>query len=139
VKAPRPTLALAAGFLALVLVAACESTPARRPNSTQTIVLTPKDASPVVEMEIASAIHVVLPGPDAGSGYAWEIASNNSKILEQMGPLKAAAAPGGGTTTGVSFYSLRPGRSVLRFFLVRPEEQVAVPAGSYEVTVRVTD
>jgi predicted secreted protein len=139
VKAPRPTPALAAGFLALILVAACESAPARHPNSTQTIVLTPKDASPVVEMDIATAIQIVLPGPDAGSGYAWEIASNNSKILEQMGPLKAAAGPGGGTTTGASFYSLRPGRSVVRFFLVRLGEQVAVPAGSYEITVRVTD
>lgn len=138
-KTPPPALALAAGFLAMVLVAACESAPARRPNTTQTIVLTPKDPSPVVEMEIASAIHVVLPGPDAGSGFAWEIASNNSKILEQMGPLKAAPAPGGGATTEVSFYSLRPGKSVLRFFLVRPEEQVAVPAGSYEMIVRVTD
>ncbi len=128
----------AACILALAL-AGCDTAPVHHPNSTQTVVLSPANASPTVEMDIVTAVRVILPGPEAGSGYTWEIASNNSRVLEQMGPLKASQAPGAVATTEVSFFSLRPGKSVLRFFLVRPQEAEAVPAGAYEVTVRITD
>jgi hypothetical protein len=141
-KSPLSVLARSAGFVALALVSGCESAPVRHPKTTQIVVLSPENASPTVGMGLVSAIQVVLPGPDAGSGYAWEIGSNNNKVLEQMSPLRmtpATGAPGSRATTAASFYSLRPGKSVLRFFLVRPSEAEAVPAGSFQVTVRVKD
>jgi predicted secreted protein len=137
-----PLLILPAVLAALFLAPGCDTAPARNPKGTQTVVLSPDQPAPSVTIELVSAIRVVLPGPEAGSGYVWEIASNNTRVLEQMGPLRAipaSAAPGAKATTAVSFYALKPGRSVIRFFLVRPNAAEAVPAASCMLTVHVED
>jgi hypothetical protein len=95
-------------------------------------------AAPAVEIGLVSAVHIVLPGPDAGSGLVWEITSNNTAVLEQQGPLATETGPGG-VTTSTSFYSLRPGKSILKFDLVRPSDMDAIPAAKCEVTVRVVE
>jgi len=95
-----------------------------------------------VDLGLVSAIKVELPGPDADSKYVWEIVSNNNKVLEQMGPLQTTPgsfSAGSGPATSVSFYALKPGKSVLRFFLVRPGDNDAVPAQQCQVIVRVKD
>jgi hypothetical protein len=137
-KNPFSILVCAAAAAALALVAGCDSTPARQPKHTTTVKLSPVLATPAVEIGLVSAVHIVLPGPDAGSGLVWEITSNNTAILEQEGPLATATGPEG-ITTSVSFYSLRPGKSVLKFFLVRPSDADAIPAAKCEVTVRVEE
>lgn len=135
-RSPRFLLAL--GFAALVC--GCETdNPVRVPRTTQTYVLSTGHPQPDVEMELVSAVHVVLPGPDAGSGLVWEIASNNVKVLEQMGPLKVETAADGAVTTSVSFYSLRPGWSTLRFFLVHPDQAETVPVATCSIAVRVKE
>jgi hypothetical protein len=137
----RPTIALlsrAAAILALALAAGCDSTPARQARHTQTVELSPGAETPPVEIGLVSAVKVVLPGPDPGSGLVWEITSNNTSVLEQTAPLATVAGPAG-TTTSASFYSLRPGKSILRFFLLRPSETEAIPAAKCEVTVRVSE
>jgi hypothetical protein len=139
---PSAPLARVAAFLALALAAGCAEAPERRPRNTQTVRLSAELAAPAVEMGLVSEIRVVLPGPQAGSDYIWEIASNDNTVLEQEGPLAvvpASGAPGSPATTVVSFYSLKPGRSVLRFFLVRPSEAEATPAAQCRVTVRVSE
>jgi hypothetical protein len=135
-KAPhlRTAVLLAAAALA---VAGCEDAPARHARVTQDCVLVPGMEAPDVAIGIESAVRVILPGPKQGSGLVWEIASNNSRVLEQTGALKAG--PGPGPTTSATFYSLKPGKSVLRFVLVRPDVSEAVPAAMCEVTVRVSD
>jgi hypothetical protein len=137
-RPPLKLLACAAAIAALAASTGCDSTPARQPRHTLTVELSPDHPMPPVEIGLVSAVHVVLPGPDPGSGLAWEIASNNTSVLEQMGPLSAASGPAGATTSA-SFYSLRPGKSVLRFFLLRPSEAEAIPAAKCEVTVRVSE
>jgi hypothetical protein len=127
----------AAALLALALAAGCDTTEARHPKTTQVVALSTDKPAPDVDLGLVSAVQVVLPGPDAGSGLAWEIASNNTLVLDQMGPLKATA--GAPATTTVSFYALKPGKSVLRFFLVHPSDQDAVPSAKCEVTVRVSE
>jgi len=137
-KHSRSPVLRTAVLAALVLSFGCDSAPQRSPKTTQKVILSADHAATDVEMEIVSAIRVVLPpGPPAGAGDAWVIASNNARVLEQMGPLKPDADVPGFTT--VSFYALKPGRSVLRFVLVRPGEAEAVPAAACEVTVRVSD
>lgn len=124
----------------LALAVGCESAPGRHPKVTKDCPLAPGRPAPEVDLGLESAVHIILPGPDAGAGYVWEIASNNNKVLEQMGRLIVApGAAGAGPTTSVSFYTLKPGKSVLRFALVQPGQQEAVPAGLCEVTVRVTE
>ena len=126
----------AASVALLVLSSGCDTTPNRVPRSTQTVVLAADRAMADVPIEVVTAIMVVLPpGPQGSEGDVWEIASNNNKVLEQTSAMKAAAV---GTTT-VSFYALKPGRSVLRFVLVHPGDADAIPAAKCEVTVRVAD
>ncbi len=135
-----PLLARAAAVAILALAAGCDSAPVRQPRQTTTVELSPDHAAAPVEIGLVSAVRVVLPGPEPGSGLIWEIASNNTAVLEQMGPLSAGPGPAGGrVTTSASFYSLKPGRSVLRFFLVHPSEAEAIPAAKCEATVRVVE
>jgi hypothetical protein len=135
---------LSCTLLALSLLAGC-ATPAsnvRHPKVTQVCVLSPDRPSPEVDLGLVSAIKVQLPGPDADSKYVWEIVSNNNRVLEQMGPLqtKPGSLPAGSEpTTSVSFYALKPGKSVLRFFLVRSGDNDAVPAQQCELIVHVKD
>jgi predicted secreted protein len=133
-------LARTAAVVAVALAAGCDSTPARQPRHTQTVVLSPDQATPPVEIGLVSAVKVVLPGPDPASGLVWEITSNNTAVLEQMAPLAVEpGSAGAGPTTSASFYSLRPGKSILRFFLLRPSETEAIPAAKCEVIVRVSE
>jgi hypothetical protein len=111
--------------------AGCESAPERHPRETQRVVLEADKISPDVAMDVITAVEVVL--PPGSEGYAWEITGNNVKVLEQMGPLRQ------GPPAAMTFYALRPGRSVLHFALVRPGESEAIPAAKCEVTVRVSE
>ncbi|HEY5079445.1 MAG TPA: hypothetical protein VII43_06340 [Opitutaceae bacterium] len=136
-KTNLPIFLRTAAFLAVALAAGCDTTEVRHPKTTQVVVFVRDQAVPDVALGLVSAVQVVLPGPDAGSGLSWEIISNNNLILEQMGPLKTTT--GATTTTTVSFYALKPGKSVLRFFLLNPRDQEAVPVAKCEVTVRVRE
>jgi hypothetical protein len=135
---PFPILTRVAAIAALAMAAGCDSTPPRQPKHTITVALSPILAAPAVEIGLVSAVRIVLPGPDAGSGLVWEIASNNTTVLEQEGPLTTATGPQG-VTTSTSFYSLRPGKSVLQFFLVKPSEADAIPAARCSLTVRIVE
>jgi hypothetical protein len=131
----RPTLLLMAALGSLALLAGCDPAPERQPKTTRTLFLRTDQPAPDVELGLVSAIRIVLPGPQPGSGLAWEIASNNTTVLEQMGPMRSEAAP----ATSVSFYALRPGKSVIRFYLLDPKLAEAVPAATCKVTVRVVE
>lgn len=140
-KSPTTRLCLV-GLASALLLAGCESAPARNPRTTRTVVLSPARPSPDIETGLVSAIRVVLPGPEPGSGLSWEIASNNNKVLDQMGPITVGPLPEAGDgkpMSTVSFYVLRPGRSLLRFYLLDPKLGEAVPAATCEVTVRAVD
>jgi len=141
-KTPLPPLVWSGALALLALAAGCDSAPARVPRTTQTVVLSAGGGAQEITMQVVNAIRVVLPGPEAGVGLAWVIGSNNTRVLGQMGPMKvvpAAAAPDAKPTTAVSFYALEPGRSVIRFFLVRPNATEAVPAAACTLMVRVED
>ena len=120
----------------------CESAPQRQPRSTQTFVLSPDHPAPDAEIGLVSAIRLVLPAPAEGSSQVWEIVSNNNKVLDQMGPMKAVPAgeaADGKPAIAVSFYALRPGKSILRFDLLDPKLAEAVPAATCVITVRVVE
>ena len=140
----RPDLARLFGAACLVAIAlgsGCGSAAERSPKAVQTVVLSPERATDV-QTATGCAVRVVLPGPEAGSGYAWEIVSNNTRVLEQMGPLRripGSGAQGSAATTTVSFFSLKPGRSVIRFCLLRPGEREAVPAAKCTLTASVDE
>jgi hypothetical protein len=135
-----PHLLRAAGLSLLVLAAGCESA-IRQPRSTQTVVLAPDKPMPVVDADVVTNVKIVLPGPDPASGLIWEIVSNNVRVLDQTTGMKPVvdAAPGAAPRTSVLFYAKKPGRSLLRFVLVRPNEAEAIPAAKCSVLVRVSE
>jgi hypothetical protein len=140
-KSPIFPIVCAAGFAVLALTAGCESTPVRHPRTTQTVILSADKPAPDVEIEVVTAIRVLLPGPEPGSDHIWEIVGNNSRVLDQASELRPSPGgpPGPVPATEVTFYALRPGRSVLRFVLIRPNEAEAIPAAKCAVVIRVND
>jgi predicted secreted protein len=126
----------------MVAVSGCETAPQRHPRGTQTVALSYDHANPEAPIAVITAVDLVLPpGPPGSAGYVWEITSNNIRVLEQMGPMKPASTADAhrAPMTSITFYALKPGRSVLRFVLVRPNEVEATPLAKCEVTVRVSD
>jgi hypothetical protein len=130
----------ASGLALAVLAGGCDS-PVRHARTTQTVVLDPDQPSPEVDAEVVTNVRVVLPGPDPGSGLVWEIVSNNVRVLDQTTALKPVVdpTPGAKPATAVTFYAQKPGRSILRFVLVRPNEAEAVPVAKCAVLVDVED
>jgi hypothetical protein len=134
-------LVCAAGFAIVVLTSGCDTTPVHQARVNQTLVLSPEGPSPTVDVEVVTNLHVVLPGPEPGSGLIWEILANNTRVLEQTSAIRAVppALPSEKSTTTVTFYSLRPGKSTLRFALVHLNEDVATPVAKCTALIRVTD
>jgi hypothetical protein len=125
----------------ILLSGSCAGNPDHsHPKHVETVRMKMNQILPDVEIEVVTGVHVILPGPEEGSGLVWEIVANNSRVLEQTTGLKfVPGAAGGPPTTEVDFYALKPGRSRLRFFLVSPNQAETAPVGACETTVSVSD
>jgi hypothetical protein len=133
---------MGAACAALILLSSgCETAPVRKVRGTQTVVLSPDSPSAPIEAEVVTDLKVVLPGPDTGSDLIWEIVSNNTKVLDQTTKLlrEPPVAPADKPTTTVTFYILKPGKSVLRFVLVHPNQAEAIPVAKCFLAVHVND
>jgi len=131
-------LLLAAGMAA----GGCASDQAERhAHATQRLDFSLANPRITYELGLNCELRVTLPPPPPDSGCVWEIVGNNALVLEQQGPLRAGEAVGGGGAgpSVVVFYSLKLGRSVLRFVLVHPKEDEALALARCEATVRVLD
>lgn len=138
----RNLISLAMASCLAAVLAGCESTAARQPKTTEKAALVADRVTPDIELEVVEAVEITLPAGPAGSGgFVWEITSNNVRVLEQMGPVRPGpvTSPSNAPSATISFYALRPGRSVLRFALIRPGEAEATPAAKCQVTVVVSD
>jgi len=132
-------LCAAASFFA---VQGCQTQAAKLapPKSTTTLVLTPDGRTELSTITLGSSIKIVLPVPAQGPGYAWEILSNNIKVLQQLGPIKAEVDATGHTTSySVEFQAIHtpPNRSIITIAAVRPGVSESEPSDLYQVTVGV--
>jgi hypothetical protein len=136
-----PKFLCGAALAVLLLSAGCDTEPVRVARTTQTITMTPDHPNPPIDIEVVTNLKIVLPGPDMGSDLVWEIVSNNMKVLDQTSPIKAVTPVpvDEKPTTTVTFYSQKPGKSVLRFVLVHPNETEAIPVAKCALSVRVND
>ena len=59
----------------------------------------------------------------------------------ELSPLRRdpPGPPGAAATTSMTFYAAHPGRSVLRFVLVHPQDKDATPAAKCTLAVTVKD
>ena len=122
-------------WLAALLPAACFSDgDHRHPKSTASIVMAGHTQHNVL-MSRATGVSFLLPAVPPGSGLSWVLLGNNVKVLEQTSGVvpRSDGSPG----FQCSFYSLKPGRSLVRFGLIDPAADVAVPEGRFEASVTV--
>jgi hypothetical protein len=124
----------AAGLLAL---SGCALAPAQ-PRSWNTLALTPVRRTVAVKLRIGDGLRVVLPVPQGGGDFEWEIVSNSEDVLKQLTPLyPTAGAPGPGPSgeRTVSFAAVDEGRSVLRFAALQPSASLSQATDFYEIDV----
>ena len=126
-----PLFLICLGALAF---AGCEGRVTYEPKSTQDCVLNPADHNPTVTMDVVTAVRFVLPGPTPTSTLGWVLVGNNILTLGQMDALKYD-----GKTSSIRFYAEKPGRSIVRFVLVHPNDREAIPVERYSILVIVKD
>jgi predicted secreted protein len=129
-------LAVAAGLL---LGAGCSLSPSQ-PKTWTTIALKPAERSVAAKLKIGQGIRVILPRPQGGADFTWQIVSNSVDVLEQLTPLyptKGAPEPGPDGEVTVSFSAIDEGKSLLRFAALRPSAEFSEPTDYYEITVTV--
>jgi hypothetical protein len=120
---------------ALALAAGCQGVrEARNPQAVDRAVFVPGKTALEVKLPLAHQLDVVLPDPAPITGYAWEVVANNTRVLEQE---RSASQGPGGSGRVFSFFALKPGRSLIRFVLVRPEETEAITLAHCEVLVTI--
>jgi hypothetical protein len=137
----RITIVLGAAIVFLA-VQGCETPSARLPppKSTVTLVLKPGERNVPGTVPLGSALKIVLPPPSQGPSYAWEILSNNTRVLRQTSPVEAEVDAGGRAASySVVFQATRvsPPRSVVTIAAVRPGAAESESSDIYQVTVSV--
>jgi hypothetical protein len=131
---------MAAAFFA---IQGCQTTTTDKlppPKSTVTLVLKPEERTALSTLNVGSSIRIVLPLPSQGPPYAWEILSNNVKVLQQVSPIKPEMdAAGHITSYTVEFHAIHtpPNRSIVTIAAVRPGVSESEPSDLYQVTVGV--
>ena len=142
-KAMRFLSPASAAFL-LLAAAGCLN-PSERippPRSTATLVLTPAARTVLKTIELHTALRIVLPPPSQGPQYAWEVTSNNTKVLRQRSAIRPVAAPDGTVRSyEVVFQAVKafPPRSIVTLAAVRPGLAESEPEDYYQVTVGIRE
>jgi predicted secreted protein len=133
--APRHWRKVFGAACAVMLLGGCRNlSETHHPRSHERKVFVAGQNSLVVTVEFGTQLDLVLPGPGPIRGYVWEVVSNNARVLEQQRP---PAGIGNTDSTTVSFYALKPGRSLVRFVLMRPDENEAITLARREAVVTV--
>ena len=123
-------------LIAVLLGSGCSTTPSYSPKSTTTLTLSPQNRAPTTSISVVTAIQIEVPSPPPTSRNTWVLVGNNVTVLGQMTGLEHHAREG--TANGVdavSFYAMKPGKSIVRLALIDPNDKEAVPIERYDVTV----
>jgi len=126
-------------FLAIT---GCQTPPEKLPppKSTVTLVLKSEQRTVLSTLTVGSALRIVLPPPSQGPAYAWEILSNNIRVLRQTSPVKADLdASGHAIAYSVVFQAIKPSppRSIVTIAAVQPGVTESEPSDIFQVTVGV--
>ena len=131
----RSLIVLTAGA-GLLLAAGCETVkPLPPPRASTTVVLEPKNRSVLATVPPGNGLIVILPAPSEGPGYAWEVVANNVKVLVQTSAVKPLPKPTAERAFTVTFQSVHPGRSIVRFAAIKAGATESEPDDLYEIAV----
>jgi len=131
-------LAIAGGIL---LAAGCANSADKLPppKSTSVLILNPDDRQVLRTMILHTALKIVLPAPEAGPPYVWEIVSNMNTILRPMTMVKAVPHPTPKQAYEVTFQAVHTGRSTIRFAAVKPGPGESTPDDLYQIAIGVRE
>jgi hypothetical protein len=133
---PMKRLLLATfGLLALLGCQSSDNPKLRPPTSTRTLALTPDERDVLEAMPVGAALKLILPPPQGGPGYTWEIVSNNNRVLWQTAVLKPNPDAKAGGTWSATFQAIRSGRSTLRFASIKSGQALSEPDDVFQVIV----
>jgi predicted secreted protein len=111
-----------------------------QPKAFTTLVLKPAQREVAVKMRLAQGLKLLVPRPQGGAGFEWQVVANTEDVLQQLTPLypmHGAPEPGPDGVRTVSFATIDEGKSVLRLASLRPDTMYAEPTDYYEITVTV--
>jgi len=143
---PSPRLFLsfiaATAFLAIEGCQSQSDAPQKLPPPKSTITLTLKreQRSVLANIPVGSALEIILPEPMQGPPYAWDVITNNARVLEQTSRiLEDPQGYGKPSTYSVTFQSLRQSqsRSIVTIAAIRPGAKESDPDDIFQVTVGV--
>ena len=117
-------------LIAVLLGSGCSTTPSYSPKSTTTLTLSPQNRAPTTSISVVTAIQIEVPSPPPTSRNTWVLVGNNVTVLEHHA--REGTANG---VDAVSFYAMKPGKSIVRLALIDPNDKEAVPIERYDVTV----
>ena len=103
-------------------------------------VLRAKDHGQTIELRTGAGLDIILSGNPA-TGYRWEIAKVNARILGLQGEVDFQRTSEVLGTSGdfiLHFEALNPGRTDLLLIYQRPFEVDREPGNIFEITVIVT-
>ncbi len=86
-------------------------------------------------VKIAAELKVLLP-ITAGPEYSWQLAANDPRVLRQTSSIKVVNDEAGNNGV-ITFESLRPGRSALRFVYIKTDEKETDAIARYDVAITV--
>ena len=112
---------------------------ARNQEPAQIVALAPASRQTTASIRIGDEVKFVIPSI-RGPGFAWQIITNNPRLLRQSSKLVYTPGPAGseGGTTTVSFIDQRPARTTVRFaYLPTDNAKEQEPAEGYEIVVTI--
>ena len=134
---PRQLLCLAA-LASLLPVSGCLNNTPDGANSrtiVEHVVLDARQRKGQLAIRVAAELKVLLP-ITAGPEFTWQLAANDPRVLRQTTGIKPVNDEAGNNGV-ISFESLRPGRSVLRFVYTKTDEKETDAIARYDVAITV--
>jgi len=118
--------------VAVLLLTGC-GTPAIKASRTLAVTIEAEPKTRSLEVKPMTQIDLTLPVVEAG--FAWQISFHDARYLKQVQLLKTGAAGAGAT---VSFITLNPGRTRVRFLLLpQSTGREASPADQQEIVLTI--
>ena len=130
--------ALVLAALGFLLASGCDSpTKLPPPKSSSSLILNPGNRQVLATIHLHGELKIFLPPPQGGPGYTWAIVSNNTAVLQVSRLLVALPQPTAEQAFVVSFQSIRPGRSTIRFASLKAGQSEQETDDLYQVAVGI--
>ena len=114
--------------------AGCASNPELKATTEATVVLDGVKKKGALTVDLLTEVRIQLP-PVETAGYSWQLFSADFRYLKQLSEVTAEGSP---PVAKVKFLSVRTGRTLLRFLLVKATDSKETdPIDSQEILLTI--